>query len=138
MKVSELTGPALAEWVARAQGFPIERDSAGLVCTLPFAPWVASFGEHGYRPDLNWTHGGPLLDKFQVCIGRGQSVEYPVHRDIDDTPIPGVRIELKYATARVLDTEAKYQGDTTLIAGMRAIVASVYGSEVPDHPPQEE
>lgn len=133
MKVDELEGAQLAAWVARAQGFTVLLDGAGLVVDLPFAPWVASFEEFGYRPDMNWSQGGPLLDKYEVIIGRAQSSDYEVVRDqLDGSAMPGRRQDRKYAIARMIDTEAKYRGNTALIAGMRAIVASVYGSEVPD------
>jgi len=134
MKVAELEGEALAEWVARAAGYPVQKDSGTLTVELPFNPWVASFGPHGFRPDLNWSQGGPLLDRFEVCIGRGESSEYEVIREPfdGDSPRPGRRIDRRYAIARLFGREDKHQGDTALIAGCRAIVASVYGAEVPD------
>lgn len=140
MKVSELTGAVLDCWVAKVEGIDVvlwtnEGPEDQAVCILKDRRPNA-YPTH-FQPSTSWSQGGPLLDKYQVCIGRGQSAEYPVYRELDDTPIPGARIELRYATARVIDTEAKYHGDDTLIAGMRAIVASVYGPNVPDHPPQE-
>jgi hypothetical protein len=136
MKVAELTGALLDLWVARAIGVKWaaihEREGAPDWCALGGDP------RRLYAPSSDWSTGGPLLDRFEVCIGRGQSSEYEVLRDFQgENPRPGQRRDRRYAVARLLDREDKHQGDTALIAGMRAIVASVYGKEVPDQPQQE-
>lgn len=139
MKVSELAGPLLDYWTGRAARETMMMSNGMAQALRRATATTETYSE--YAPSVRWEEGGPLLDQFQVSIGRGQIVEHLMHRDLDDnlneTLIPAARIERKYATARVIHTEAKYQGDTALIAGTRAIVASVYGPEVPDQPPQE-
>jgi hypothetical protein len=123
MRVSELSGALLAEWVARANGWKVERDGddeeAGLICWdgngEPF-----SFGELGYRPDLNWAQGGPLLDKFDVAFLRGAATG-EICAFIG--PVGPSEFDEDWMT-----------GPDRLIAAGRAIVASVYGDTVPDEP----
>lgn len=62
MDVSKLEGAALAEAVARALGWMVYRDGehegAEMVCQTEDGE-TRSFGEYGFRPDLEWEHGGP-------------------------------------------------------------------------------
>ena len=113
MKVSELTGAKLAQWVALALGYKIERDGRELVVYLPTGE-PCSFGPHGWRPDLNWAHGGPIIQSEDICTA-GNRASYSLDALYHgDTP------------------PAVYDGATKLQAAMRAFVASKYGEEVPD------
>lgn len=124
LKVAELTGAKLAEWVARAQGWRIENDEGEIVCWDPLGG-VHSFGQFGYRPDLNWADGGPIIDIARIGLERpsnGQTV--PLWRALAD--YTGKRKPNKF-----YGPEAKW-GETALIAAMRAFVASKFGGTVPD------
>jgi hypothetical protein len=123
MKVADLAGIDLALWVARALG---HKDA--FKWTAP----PSMLAPHGYdvvylrptdsepfMPHEDWEDGGPVIDKFEVMIGRGHSL------------LPGGKSE-KYATARVLDTVTVFRHESALVAAMRAIVFSAYGPEVPD------
>ncbi|WP_195763439.1 phage protein NinX family protein [Duganella guangzhouensis] len=129
--VSELTGTDLALWVARAQKLNVVRDgdqSNGLWIVYFPNGFCSSFGEHGYRPDLNWEHGGPLIEKYEIGFGILQGIAPKDETDI-------VRWRCCGWHARVLagaDGGPRKEGATPLIAAMRALVASVYGKNVPD------
>ncbi len=124
MKTSELTGPKLAEWVARAWGWKVEKDgpeeNSSLICWVPIpgtqARQVHSFGEHGYRPDLNWSQCGKLMHENCVFSLSFDRYEMPENRC--------------YAR-HVKNLDGQY-GDTPEIAICRAFVSGVYGDEVPE------
>ena len=122
MKVSELTGPLLREWVARANGWKVERDGDDAEAT--FICWddkgePFSFGEFGYCPDKNWAQGGLIIDREQITIR---------------AELYGA-VLVYFARAGLIRSRRKeYRGETHLIASMRAFVASKYGDTVPDDP----
>jgi len=140
MKVAELEGAQLALWVARAVGYPILTDGDSPTVELPFDPWVASFGPHGFRPDLNWSQGGPVVDRLiksghwriepwvpEFGIGEGCTVMlcnyesvYENH-DYFQRQLGGNDME-----------PASLMASTVQLAACRALVFSVYGAEVPD------
>lgn len=133
--VAALRGPYLSYWVARATGTPpeylavVERQ----VCVASDRPIIENWPRETVRDAESWEHGGPLLDQYEVIISRGQETTYDiVHEFPGYEPHPGQRRNSKYAIARLIDSEVKYQGDTALEAGMRAIVGGVYGPNVPD------
>jgi hypothetical protein len=116
MKTSELTGSKLAEWVARANAWTVERDGefpeAEYICVEPNGD-VHSFGKFGYRPDLNWSQAGPIIER---------SIDQLEHSSTD----PG------FTWNATNDQGDVYWGDTALEAAMRAYVASKYGANLPE------
>ncbi|MDP9528520.1 phage protein NinX family protein [Pseudomonas protegens] len=72
-------------------------------------PWVIHGPGGGYSPSTDWAQGGPLIDKFEVEILRAGSA---IH------------------AKRYGMTNSAGDGETTLIAACRAIVASVHGDTV--------
>lgn len=141
MKVSELSGPLLREWVARANGWKIERDGdhadAELICWgeqgEPF-----SFGEYGYCPDKNWAQGGPLVDKL-IATGNWQIEPWDYEEiepgsvlvtnyhidsqdfDANDVPIGGHNMP-----------RMDFVAPDVLTGVCRATIANKYGDEVLD------
>jgi hypothetical protein len=110
IKVAELTGAKLAEWVARAQVWRIETDEGEIVCYEPQGG-VHSFGQFGYRPDLNWAEGGAIIERERIELHLSGGEWY-------------AQVQTKKWNGA--------DGKTALIAAMRAFVASVYGDTVPD------
>lgn len=69
LKTKDLSGERLAEWVARANGWKValdgDHDDAEMVCWEPNGI-VQSFSVFGYRPDRNWSQGGPILERLMM------------------------------------------------------------------------
>lgn len=120
-KTSELTGALLAHAVALAAGYKVKRDCAEWAVWLPPEATpdgcpVHSFGAHGYRPDMRWEHGGPIIEREHL------RVEW--HSD-------GGGFWRSVRPAVVLgDWPISRNGATALEAAMRAYVASKFGEEV--------
>ena len=70
------------------------------------------------RYSEQWQHGGPVLDKFQICV---DSRELPIRTSIGWVPVLGLELH-------------RAQGPTVLISAMRCFVLSKLGRqvEVPD------
>lgn len=117
MKVSELTGAKLAQWVALALGYTVEKDgdypNAPLVVYTPDGD-VHSFSDTlGWRPDIQWDRGGPIIEQERICIAGTNA------SDSLDSLYHGF-------------SDYVISGDTSLQAAMRCVVAKKYGKEVPD------
>lgn len=119
MKAQDLTGAKLAQWVALALGYKIERDDGELIVYLPTGE-PCSFGPHGWRPDLNWAHGGPIIEQKRIVVE-------PLH-EIGEKPEWQCGVMGIYGCE---GPEATYwiNGNTVLVASMRALVANKYGYE---------
>ncbi|HDR9036106.1 TPA: DUF2591 family protein [Burkholderia vietnamiensis] len=126
MKVSELEGPLLDFWVARAEG------NLGHGSTCPQDAVVEHYGYGGevefrsslcnWTPSTDWDDGGPIIDR----------VPFGIFERVDGGW--GAGIYRKQPGMR--DLCVSYQtGDMLLIAAMRAYVASKFGDEVPDQNP---
>jgi hypothetical protein len=119
MLVAELTGSQLDRWVARANGwtfgpphklheFDVWRDSAGKITgTIP---------AQAYEPSKNWDQGGPIIES--------EMIELSHDRDWREDGQFGRVWQGNHAGYGYMD------GDTPLIAAMRAYVASKFGAEV--------
>lgn len=116
MKTSELTGADLALWVAKAKGWRIEHEDGGPVCYGP-SGYVGSFTEYGYRPDLKWEQGGPLIAQFNIELDRDKRKVWSAH------------IREWVGSWRYI---AGAEGDTPLEAVCRAVVEMAFGEDVPD------
>lgn len=130
MKVADLTGALLAEWVARANGWKVERDgdhpAAELICWDDHgAPH--SFGEYGYRPDKNWAEGGPVIEREKIDL---MHVEYSGPA-MGGSPGEPWNAMMKNLSIDNPDWDSM-SGPTPLIAAMRAYIGSRFGSDVPD------
>lgn len=124
MKTSELEGSKLAEWVARANGWDVVRESGA--ADAEWICWnggdVHSFGAYGYRPEMNWAQGGPLIERERIAIEPVTGSLWSAEKWVGQ---PGTRdghVVLGY-------------GATPLEAAMRALVDARFGHEVPDEVP---
>lgn len=114
MKTSELTGALLDYWVARAEGLEVRLYRLGEPTSRC---WTIQDGRtgHVFAPSTSWAQGGPIIERERIqwrdeggtwCAGFGEG-------DDDDW--------LHYG-----------EGETQLVAAMRAYVASKFGDEVQD------
>lgn len=120
--VAALAGADLVLWVARAQKLNVvrdgEREDAQWIVYFPNG-FCRSFGACGYRPDLNWVDGGPLIDQHTIAIAKG----------MNQITFPGWHAKVGLVNAYDGDIGRQF-GPTPLIAAMRALVWSVYGDNV--------
>lgn len=107
MKVSELKGQQLAYWVARAQGWEVQRysDRGGVIVIND-----SGTANNHYSPDLDWEQCGELIEEFNVELLRLSTGEWVGRRRCFNG---------------VLSTYPK-------TAICRAVVDSVFGEEVDD------
>lgn len=121
VKVAELEGADLDYWVARAEGYIMEREQDGQMVRgehrILIGPQPPETREHEYSPSTKWDQGGPLLERHHIWLSDDDdgvwTASFPPHIDANGK-------------------QRIYFGPTPLIAAMRAIVASVYGEEVPN------
>lgn len=134
VKVAELEGLELDYWVARAIGY-LHLGAIGVnhrttdgtpYCLFGYNDWWKTpEGEYLCGPcygapdaySTDWSQGGPLLERHHIWLSDDDdgiwTASFPPHIDANGKQ----RIHF---------------GPTPLIAAMRAIVASVYGEEVPN------
>ena len=102
MKTSELTGPAL-DWAVAKCDQPQWSDEDALL-------WVQD-DEYQYNPSIDWSHGGPIIERETIELYK--------------------EMNRWAAIIRVDDEEAwELYGSTPLVAAMRCFVASKMGDEV--------
>lgn len=122
MKVSDLTGAQLDAWVAKAEGVTglVEKD--GRMCHVEewdpeghswrdsLKDWVMWID---YAPSQRWDQGGPLIERERMQL------------------MPW-KVELQHIASWTALTRGKVaaDGDTPLIAAMRAFVASKFGEDL--------
>lgn len=124
MKVSELEGEKLNEWVGRALGwvdYPEDSIERGSVWHFgrDRAPFGRILNKRDWDPSRNISQCWPLIDKYGLCVRPHVTV---------DGIITDWAAEWKFP----MKERAGQVGKTGLIAACRAIVMSVYGEEVPD------
>lgn len=118
MRVSELTGALLDYWVARAEG---ERLAPSHRSPNPDTGryWLqqGAFGSVKECPRYtDWAYGGPIIERefIELTHDRGHREDGTFGRVWQANCVGGW-----------------WDGDTPLIAAMRAYVASKFGDEVP-------
>lgn len=131
-KVSELTGRKLDEWVARAEGHHVAKyQSDGGPDILAVTSkddgrtriidggtafeWLRS---GCYHPSTDPAQGHMIIEREKIGLDYNVKTGYPMR-------------EQWFATVFVDQCNVFGEGDTALIAAMRARVAMVYGDEVP-------
>lgn len=122
VKTAELTDALLDWWVARAVGHTLSVDGktwdAAVKQTEHGGLRFFSYPVDDWRPSTNPAHGWPIIDRDG--IGTSKDPFEPVwHAELEHPARPD-GCQRSFA-----------QGPTSLIAAMRAKVASVYGDEVP-------
>jgi hypothetical protein len=120
MKVSELKGPQLDYWVARAEGrhpSELRTDEGCLVIRLN----NDQLG-YAYCPSENWADGGPIIEweGLQIAPYKGLDTWIAGKADVNDP------------CADWHSYNHEQTGTTPLEAAMRCIVASKFGDEVED------
>lgn len=106
MKVSELEGPALDEWVARARGVELHSGEDGALYYHP----GHNLPPRKWNPCRYWSQGGPLIEEY--------------------------RIDLNWDTEGTQEWSASCEpailahGKTVLEAAMRAVVMTRFGQEL--------
>lgn len=115
MKVSELTGADLDYWTGRTDGIP-ESDLAIVQHQRGDEMLCVRDGKR-YAPSTDWAQGGPLIEREMIEISN--------EREWRESGEFGRVWEANHAGYGYMD------GDTPLIAAMRAYVASKCGDEVP-------
>jgi uncharacterized protein DUF2591 len=115
MNVADLEGPLLDYWVARVAQLPKPRVDDGFC-------WIeepacdgdpAGALEAAFAPSTDWTHGGPIIERAQICIGYSGARGWGAGPTADAP-------------------QFQSHGATPLVAAMRYYVANEFGSEVPD------
>lgn len=114
--VSTLIGAELALWVARAVEIDNPRIAFDICRIGPFFDLARDFCPHE-----DWADAGPLIEQYTIAIGKG----------MNQITYPGWHATVGLQTAHGNDREKSF-GPTPLVAAMRALVASVYGKEVPN------
>lgn len=120
MKVADLSGVELDYLVAKAlapsgdEVLPGLRYGPAIVhgeCrTHPESPYSV------FSPSRSWAHGGPIIERERI---------HP-------QPVYTMDGRFLYWTAKSREWVLGMDGDTLLIAAMRAYVASKFGDEVPE------
>lgn len=105
VKASELIGPALDWAVAKAigQSVIVGPGSMQVAIEIDFAPGL----HQAWAPSVNWSQGGPLIERYLVGISYQSSVS-----DVGDW------------CAWLDEDTTEYFGSTALIAACRALVES--------------
>jgi hypothetical protein len=126
MNVSELTGPLLDYWVAKAEGLMPYREDSGhkrywLVDTPEMSIMIigqkpkTDRPEWRYSPSVNWSQGGPIIQRENIPITWSMTLDEN-HRSA------------KHAVCGRWDNHDA----SALVAAMRAYVASKFGDVVDD------
>lgn len=114
MKVSELSSPELDYWVAKAEGFECSLVPADDNCPA-YCEVKDIDGWHEWSPSIDWSIGGPIIERERI------DVSY----DVLGSTYDGVSWVAEHP-----ENTREYWGNTSLIATMRAYVASKFGEEV--------
>ena len=102
MKTSELVGPELDYWVAKAQGW-LEKTHGWLDNELRF------HNKHFWEPSTNWKQVGELVEKYHVSFSAQTTGNY---------------------MAWIKPGDNNIISETPQVSICRAVVASVYGENV--------
>lgn len=119
--VASLAGADLARWVGRLDGadFGPDYDQGEYLITGGHSGHVPEI----YNPHEDWAIGGPLIEKHHIETA-------PTYAD-DGVCVTGWMAMMFNDVANPHPLICVY-GPTLLVAAMRALVASVYGENVPD------
>ena len=120
IKTSELIGPALDWAVAMAEGH--KHHVVGF--PRPYLVYTprGKRSLYKFQPHLNWVQGGPIIEREDIQIVRGNDLYFPRGNDKGDYYEPLWLASLK-------DVH-NIHGPTPLIAAMRCYVASKMGDAV--------
>lgn len=125
MRVTELIGPLLDYWVARATRIEdvvsIQESAFGVE-----ACYLLDTGDNTWGlfcPSVSWADGGPIIERERIEV-------------VPWNEPPNVKEDWRARTfsmpANGLHPSREWRGSTALIAAMRAYVASKFGEYVDD------
>ena len=113
MKVSELEGASLDQWVARAEGIEVKYSTVEQYWRV-----IGNSEDLHWAPHLDWSQAGPIIERESISL---------------IAPHIGDRWEASYGST--VETQAVCDGKTPLEAAMRVYVTARFGKEVFDSPP---
>jgi len=114
MKTSDLEGPALDWWVAKATGKLHELFEMS-EADMPLSTWIEGGGSEIFSPSTWWSDGGPIIEREQIELScRARGTRQFLHE------------------WQAMSTGPFSFGLTPLIAAMRCYVSSKFDNEVPD------
>lgn len=117
VKTQDIQGKALDYLVAKCEGLKTETWHTGAITVLfPDAPRFVAF-----NPSTNWGHGGPIIEREGLCVGRRQQAD-PAYCPLNDPRT--------ICWARTTPGGYLSYGPTPLIAAMRCYIASKMGDVV--------
>lgn len=126
MKTSELQGEALDWAVAQAEGnVRLQYDSREGLIINNVLGWIP------YRPSTAWQQGGPIIERENIEIKKGNPLYFPKGNEKGDY-YEDLWIAGKQQSGLPPEMRGTYEkwGPTPLIAAMRCYVASKLGDEV--------
>lgn len=127
LKVNELDGPYLSYWAARASGEPADQVAVidRKVCVVSDGDWPLNGfrGRHIVDYCESFSLFGELIEEYGICLQSPDVMPFAPHPGRWYAGIPSMD--------RPVAMVDNY-GPTARIAAMRALVAMVYGPEVPE------
>lgn len=126
MRVAELEGALLDFWVGKSEGFQseyneYEPENGALAFDERIGVQVRAMGRDNrlcwvrYKPSTDWAQGGPIIEREGITVIEGHW---------------GIAFRACVCFCYDFDLNDWIDGDTYLIAAMRAYVASKFGDEV--------
>lgn len=127
--VEDLEGAELALWVAKAEKIE-EQQGIKLYESGDCLYKETAYGggePFPYRPDCNWTYGGPIVERLQLSIEPEWDVKCPGNW-------AGTTKSWRSCSPKNLGGLIRFSGygKKPLVAAMRCYLSIVYGEEVPD------
>jgi hypothetical protein len=108
MKVSELEGASLDQWVARAEGIEVKYSAVEQYWRI-----IGNSENLHWAPHQDWSQAGPIIEREAISL---------------IAPHIGDRWEANYGNS--VENQVVCDGKTPLEAAMRAYVTSKFGNEV--------
>ena len=116
VRTSELTGPALRYAVAFAQDWNGARTHSNLAVMLEV---------QGYRPDLLWEQGGPVIEREGIALWLSSWSEKGWWAAADKR-----WMDLPADSEEFMVMPDPWHGPTPLVAAMRCVVGTEFGDEI--------
>jgi hypothetical protein len=133
MKISELTGAALDYWVAKAEGYvmdrPIDMQMIKGGHRVLVGPQQGDAIRYQYSPSTDWAQGGPIIHKNVIEI-KPVRPSGKTWYAIKTIGVPGHIVDGTIDMSKMRVFRGK--GITPLEAAMRCFIVGIYGDEVPD------
>lgn len=128
IKTSELTGAALDYAAAMAEGIAEKHITFDHNLTHP----LILSGIQAYWPTFIWSQAGPIIEREGIATRRSKGVWYAMLSDDlgDGERAQWTEYTWRNAPSPNRNRQARFRGETQLVAAMRCFVASKLGNEV--------